>query len=131
MSNIERHRRDVLDVGRARPAGRIRVIEEQEQLSWSDQRLDRQLESRHIVATRELRREAEEEAQEIALEEALAEAKIVARRKYLYELKQQLARARQESEMLAGGDLALADNFGRLDEDFYQDGRMLGLDLGR
>jgi small-conductance mechanosensitive channel len=124
-----RRRPEDVNVGRPRPTSRVRVIEEQEQLNWGDQRLDRRLESRHFVELREHRREAAVGMSEKTRDAAIAAGAIEAKRKYLYELKQQLLRARQESEVLARGDVALMAEFSALDEDLYQTGRLYGMDL--
>ncbi len=112
-----------------RPVSDYQERTERDQMNWWDRYLDRELASGHVVQVRETRRGAERLANEAIAAAAVATAAIEAKRQYLYKVKQQLALARQESEMLARGDVALMANFSHLDEDLYRTARMYGMDL--
>ncbi len=131
MSNIQ-------PLGKGGPARRTSAVRpvsdyqertERDQMNWWDRRFDSELASGHMVQVRETRRGAERVANEAIAAAAVASAAIEAKRQYLYKVKQQLALAHQESEMLARGDMGLAANFAQLDEDLYRTGYMYGMDL--
>ncbi len=105
MSNIQRRQGDAVNVVPPRPVPGYRVVQEVDQLSRADQRLDRYRESGHQLALRDLRREFEERQAEVVVQASLAVELLKARRRYNYEAKQELLRARKESQILAGDDL--------------------------
>ncbi len=129
MSNIQRRRDDAVNVVPPRPVPGYRVVQEVDQLSRADQRLDRYRESGHQLALRDLRREFEERQAEVVVQASLAVELLKARRRFNYEAKQELLRARKESQILAGDDLELTAKFSLLDDDMFQAARLLGLDL--
>jgi|tagenome__1003787_1003787.scaffolds.fasta_scaffold20368325_2 hypothetical protein len=141
MPSMEpRRRTEVVNVGRARPVPPFPYVHDGDDLTRADRRLDERLQSHHVVALRQIRREAEQGADLLKRDGVIAtagietnalvtKAAILARRQYNYEVKQQLLRARRESQILAGDDPELAAKCAVLDDDLFQEARLLGLDL--
>ncbi len=128
MPNIERRRDQAINV---RPVVRavptVRTVEEDDRLTWTDKRLDRVQESRHIVTIREYEREAIEGAAEQAAAGFVDVAAIEARRRINTAAKEEMLRARRETMIMAGEDDELRMKMSLLDDDFFQYARLRGL----
>src|SRR4051812_8770679 len=105
MPNTERRRDQAINV---RPVVRavptVRTVEENDQLTWTDKRLDRVQESRHIVTIREYERAAIEGAAAEAASGFVDVAAIEARRRVNMAAKEEMLRARRETLIMAGED---------------------------
>ncbi len=147
MSNMERRRNEVLDVGRAEPVRRV-VVPRDYQLTRSDQRHERQAESRHVVRLHDLERQGVEGVAEVARDTGVAVAEVEgaarvaiveveararvlmaedeeeARR--LSKLKWELLNARDNSRR-AGEDIEMSGKFAELDDDYFRHRRARGL----
>jgi hypothetical protein len=124
-----RRRSEAVNVGRPRPVSRVRVIEEEDQMTWGDRRLDRNLQSRHTLELRQYRRDVEAAAAEAARNAADAAAIIENLRKYFDQCKEQEFLAWQRSESLAAGNMALTANFSHYDEALHRASVLLGMDF--
>jgi hypothetical protein len=128
MPNIERRRDQAINV---RPVVRavptVRTVEENDRLTWTDKRLDRVQESRHIVTIREYERAAIEGAAAEAASGFVDVAAIEARRRVNMAAKEEMLRARRETLIMAGEDDELRMKMSLLDDDLFQYARLRGL----
>jgi hypothetical protein len=133
MTNMERRRAENLPAARPTPplpSGFVRPndLDRPPVMTRFDARLDRERESRHILAIRNLQRQAVEGAAIEARNAFIYAAAIEGRRRVKTEAKFELHRARKESQILAGDDLELAAKFAVLDDDLFADVRLIGLE---
>ena len=133
MSNFEHRRTENLPAARPTPplpSGYLRPndLDRLPAMTRYHARLDRERESRHILAIRELQRQAVQGAGLKARDAYIAAANIEAGRRRLTEAKYQLQRAQMESQIMAGDDPVLKAKFALLDDDYFQFVRMDGLE---
>ncbi len=130
-----RRRSEPVNVGRVRPATRGSSYYEDDRLSWMDRRQDRAAESHHVVRMNDYERQAEEGAAGVARDGVIAVAEIEAdskaviaeiqaERKVLTEMKNELRRAHEESQLMAGEDIELQTWFAQMDAAWYRDLRL-------